>query len=51
LKEPSPSGWLALTSLNGIAPVRKALDRDAVFIVPTDSARRLKKLKWKTVLA
>jgi hypothetical protein len=32
-------------------PVRKALDRDGVFIMLTDGARRLKKLKWETVLS
>jgi hypothetical protein len=31
--------------------VTKALDRDAVFFVLNDGARRLKKLKWETVLA
>jgi hypothetical protein len=31
--------------------LEKALPGDAVFIVLTDGARRLKKLKWETVLA
>jgi hypothetical protein len=51
LKEPSQYDRLALTSLNRIGAVGKALDRDAVFILLTDRMRRLKKLKWETVLA
>jgi hypothetical protein len=51
LKELSPSDWLAFTSLDGITPVKKTLDRDAVLIVLNDGARRFKKLKWETVLA
>jgi hypothetical protein len=34
LKELSPSNWLGLVSLNWIASVRKALDGDAVLIMP-----------------
>jgi hypothetical protein len=38
LTQPSPSEWLSLTSLNATAPVGKALDRDAGFIVLTGGA-------------
>jgi hypothetical protein len=37
--------WLALASLNGIAPVGKALYRDAIFILLTGRVKQLKKLK------
>jgi hypothetical protein len=46
VKDPSPSDWLLLTSLNGIAPVGKALDRDTVFITLTDGALGSQKLFW-----
>jgi hypothetical protein len=40
VKEPPPSDWLALASSNWTTSVEKALDGDAVLIMPTNGARQ-----------
>jgi hypothetical protein len=51
LKGAPPSDWLAFTSSNWITSAWKALHGAVVLIIPTNYARRSKKLKCETVLA